>query len=220
MAGGVSPGRPVAAQLAARYVGEWVDGMKEGQGTETFSDGTKYCGLWRPPPHPRAVAPRALGTGLSPVGRMPRQRVGQRADAVRAKGVVGTEGELGRFSDLVPLLARTHTHHAHKHMPGRAMIICNCRADLSESFPPSVLLLPTPPLPLPCLRPCRARRQLPPRPPPRLWDAVPHTARPATRSSCRRSAARGPRRVAMGRAARGRRRDQLCVDGRGACRRR
>lgn len=30
-----------------KYVGEWVDGKKDGQGTETFADGAKYVGEYR-----------------------------------------------------------------------------------------------------------------------------------------------------------------------------
>ena len=35
------------ANDGSEYVGEWVDGKHEGQGTQNWGDGIVYCGQWK-----------------------------------------------------------------------------------------------------------------------------------------------------------------------------
>ena len=41
------PGLLYIWENGSRYVGEWKDGKKHGQGTYTFPDGKKYVGGWK-----------------------------------------------------------------------------------------------------------------------------------------------------------------------------
>jgi len=38
---------PLPMPMGTKYVGEWKNGKKHGQGTETWSSGWKYVGEWR-----------------------------------------------------------------------------------------------------------------------------------------------------------------------------